>query len=444
MNDSRRPPIADSSLALLAKGYAWLPDRRRGTRGPLVRTRLMGQHAVALHGPEAVRFFYDERHVERASALPGPVLSTLFGHGAVHTLDGPAHRVRKGMFLSLLTGPRAVAALVDSAARAWDDAAASWPDRASVLLFDEASRVLAEGVCRWAGVPVVDAGPVARDLVAMVDGFGTPGPRHWRARRARARREEWLGRLVRDVRARHVTAPSGSALDTVARHRDADGRLLDAHTAAVELLNVIRPTVAVCWFVAYAAHALHRRPELRERLRRDDSAYAVAFAHEVRRFYPFAPFLGGRAVTDLVWQGEPIPSGALVLLDLYGQNHDPDLWEAPYAFEPTRFLERPPGRDDLVPQGGGDRAAGHRCPGEDVTIALLQALVPRLARLDYDVPDQDLRIPLNRLPARVCSGFVMEAVRAGDAPPPPRPGAAPGAGDGTRTAPTGAGTGRIR
>jgi fatty-acid peroxygenase len=412
MNQRRRPPFADSSLALLAKGYSWLPDRRRRTTAPLVRTRLKGQHAVALNGPEAVRFFYDERHVERGTALPGPVLSTLFGHGAVHTLDGQAHRARKDMFLSLLTGPEAVARVVRCVTESWEEAAESWSRRPSVVLFDEASRILTRGVCRWAGIPLADAGSTARDLVAMVDGFATPGPRHWRARRARARSEAWLGRLVEDVRAGAATAPDGSVLDSVVRHEDADGRLLDPHTAAVELLNVIRPTVAVCWFVAYAGHALRARPDVRESLREDDPAYAVAFAHELRRFYPFAPFVGGRAVTDLEWQGEPIPSGTMVLLDLYGQNHDPALWDEPYAFAPQRFLKHSPRRDELVPQGGGDRAAGHRCPGEDITIALLAALAPRLARLEYEVPDQDLRIPLNRLPARVRSGFVMESVGA--------------------------------
>ncbi|MER7897866.1 cytochrome P450 [Streptomyces sp. NPDC096046] len=409
MNQSR-PPIADSSLALLAKGYAWLPDRRRRTDAPLVRTRLMGQQAVALHGPEAVRFFYDERHVERRTALPGPVLSTLFGHGAVHTLDGRDHRVRKEMFLSLLTGAEAVAGLVDRVASEWDEAVESWPGR-RVVLFDETSRILTKGVCQWAGLVVEDPGPLARDLVAMVDGFATPGPRHWRARRARARCEAWLGRLVEDVRTGAVAAPAGSVLEGVVRHRDADGGLLDPHTAAVELLNVIRPTVAVCWFVTYAGHALRRRPDLRERLLGDDPAHAVAFAHELRRFYPFAPFVGGRAVTDLEWQGEPIPSGTMVLLDLYGQNHDPALFKDPYAFEPQRFLARPPEGDELIPQGGGDRDTGHRCPGEDVTIALLRALGPRLARLEYDVPEQDLRIPLNRMPARVRSGFLMDVVR---------------------------------
>ncbi|MFD5266393.1 cytochrome P450 [Streptomyces sp. NPDC058335] len=425
MDQSRRPPLADSSPALLAKGYAWLPDRRRRTTSPVVRARLMGQHAVALHGPDAVRFFYDERHVERGTALPGPVLSTLFGHGAVHTLDGRAHRTRKHMFLSLLTGPEAVAGVVDHVTKVWDETVPSWAGRPSVVLFDEVSRILTRGVCRWAGIPLDDVDRVARDMVAMVDGFATPGPRHWRARRARARSEAWLGRLVEDVRDGDTGAPAGSALDVVARHRDADGLLLDPHTAAVELLNVVRPTVAVCWFVSYAAHALHRGPDLRERLSEDDAAYAVAFAHELRRFYPFAPFLGGRAVTDLEWQGEPIPSGTLVLLDLYGQNHDPDLWADPYGFEPGRFLNRPPERDELIPQGGGDRTTGHRCPGEDITIALLGALGPRLARLDYTVPHQDLRIPLNRVPSRVRSGFVIEGVRV---PTPARHGAGRAAG----------------
>jgi alkylated DNA repair dioxygenase AlkB len=36
-------------------------------------------------------------------------------------------------------------------------------------------------------------------------------------------------------------------------------------------VNVIRPTVGVCWFVAFAAHALHRWPQNRERLRPGDA-----------------------------------------------------------------------------------------------------------------------------------------------------------------------------
>ncbi|MCX2968044.1 MULTISPECIES: cytochrome P450 [Streptomyces] len=391
----------DSTLALATEGYAWLPDLWRRRQGPLVRTRLLGRRAVALRGVDAVRFFYDERHVQRRTALPEPVVATLFGHGAVHTLDGTAHRTRKALFTHLLSDADDVSALTDEVTAAWDAAVPAWADRAEVVLFDEASVVLTRAVTRWAGVPQGDEAAtraLAADLVAMVDGFATLGPRHWRARRARARQEARLAELVEAVRARDAAAPEGSALAAVAAHRDADGVPLSARVAAVELLNVLRPTVAVTWFAAFAAHALHRWPEHRAELA--DPAYAHAFADEVRRFYPFAPFVAGHAVDDLTWRGEPIAAGTLVLLDLYGQNHDPALWDEPYTFRPARFTGRATDPDALVPQGGGDPATGHRCPGEPVTRALLATLADRLAALPYELPDQDLTIPLTRIPTR--------------------------------------------
>jgi fatty-acid peroxygenase len=252
---------------------------------------------------------------------------------------------------------------------------------------------------------------LARDLVALVDGFATGGPRHFRARRARGRREAELGRLVEQVRSGDRTVPPGSAVDVVARHRDADGEQLDPRVAAVELLNIIRPTTAISWFTAYSAHALIRWPENRARLAEGDAAFAEAFADEVRRFYPFAPFIGGRAPQEVHWDGERIPKNTMVLLDLWGQNHDADLWEDPYAFRPERFLAdgqvREIGAFELVPQGGGDPHTNHRCPGEQLTVAVLAALAVRLARLEFDVPEQDLSIPLSRIPARVADGVVL-------------------------------------
>jgi fatty-acid peroxygenase len=55
-----------------------------------------------------------------------------------------------------------------------------------------------------------------------------------------------------------------SALRSGAPHHDDKRELLDTHTAAVEVLNIIRTTAAVAWFMTCAAHAMHRwldRPE---------------------------------------------------------------------------------------------------------------------------------------------------------------------------------------
>jgi fatty-acid peroxygenase len=402
-------PRFENSPLLMAKGYGWLPDRRRGLGRRTVPTRLGGLPAYGIEGPEAARFLYDENHVVRGHAIPEPVQGTLFGKGAVHTLDGEAHRVRKAMFVALLMREDGIASLVQRAGEAWDDAAARWAGRPEIVLFEESAQVIAGAVTRWTGVPIADdeVPSLARDLQAMVDGFATGGPRHWRARRARGRREAWLGQLVSDVRAGTATVPEDSAVAVVAAHRDADGEQLDPRVAAVELLNIIRPTTAVSWFLAFSAHALIRWPDNRGRLADGDPAFAEAFAHEVRRFYPFAPFIGGRAPRAVEWDGERIPRNAMVLLDLYGQNHDPDLWGDPYAFRPERFLGREIGAFELVPQGGGDPRTGHRCPGEQLTVALLSALAVRLARLRFDVPEQDLAISLRRIPARPASGVVL-------------------------------------
>jgi fatty-acid peroxygenase len=404
-------PRFENGPMVLAKGYAWMPDKRRALGRRTVPTRLGGMPAVGLEGPEAARFLYDEDHVLRSHALPEPVQATLFGKGAVHSLDGEAHRVRKAMFVALLMREDGISSLVERTTAAWDDAARAWAARPEIVLFDASAEVIAGAVSRWAGVPLTDdeVPDLARDLLALVDGFATGGPRHFRARRARKRREAWLADLVEGVRAGTTAVPAGSAVEVVAQHRDNGGELLSPRIAAVELLNVIRPTTAVAWFVAYSAHALIRWPENRKRLADGDAADAEAFAHEVRRFYPFAPFIGGRAARDVEFDGERIPHNAMVLLDLYGQNHDAALWEDPYAFRPERFLTpeghgREIGEFELVPQGGGDPRTNHRCPGEQLTVALLSALAVRLARLQFDVPDQDLSISLRRIPARVADG----------------------------------------
>ncbi|MEU2391798.1 cytochrome P450 [Streptomyces sp. NPDC007369] len=419
----------DSTLPLLLHGYAWLPNRLRETAGAPVRTHLLGHPVIALHGPQAVSFFYDEQNVRRSGAVPEPVLDTLFGRGAVHTLDGAAHRVRKALFLSLLKDPDGVAALTEAAVREWRQTVAGERGGA-VVLFDTAAEALARAVCEWVGLaPTAEqARLMAHDCVAMVDGFASPGLRHLRARHSRTRQEAALAALITAVREGRQPVRDGSALASVAAHRDVDGLPPDERTCAVELLNIIRPTVAVTWFITFAAHALHRHPDLAEELRaasgRQLRDLSTAFAHEVRRFYPFVPFVSGVAVRDLTWQGIRIQRGTMVLLDVYGHGHDPALWDNPYHFTPARFTAHPDAVDRIVAQGGGDPALGHRCPGEDVTVSILAAFSGELARLDHDVPDQDLTIPLSRIPTRPHSGFVLHlAPAAADAAagPPSRP-----------------------
>jgi fatty-acid peroxygenase len=182
--------------------------------------------------------------------------------------------------------------------------------------------------------------------------------------------------------------------------------------AAVELLNVLRPTVAVARFVTFAALALHEHPRSKQKLRSDD--YLEHFVQEVRRYYAFFPFIGGHVREPFDWRGHRFTEGTWVLLDLYGTDHDERVWENPEAFRPERFAKRgEPDAFDFIPQGGGDHFAGHRCAGEWVTIALMKAAVRLLTEsMQYDVPaQQDLAVPLTRMPTLPKSGFAMRDVR---------------------------------
>src|SRR3546814_10231988 len=64
-----------------------------------------------------------------------------------------------------------------------------------------------------------------------------------------------------------------------------------------------RPTVAIARYVIFAALALHRRPDCRERLIAGSDAEREAFVQEVRRFFPFFPFVGGRVREGFDWRG---------------------------------------------------------------------------------------------------------------------------------------------
>jgi fatty-acid peroxygenase len=427
-----RDPALDSTFALLREGYDFIANRCRRLHSDAFRTRVMGLPTVCIHGREAAELFYDESKLQRAHALPRRVVTTLFGKHAVHTLDDAAHRARKSAFLSLMS-PRSLALLNERMAQEWRLAIRRWEQLPELVLFDEAQQVLARGVCGWAGVPLPEHEVAARtrDLATLVDAFGGVGPRLWAGKLARVRLQLWLGKLIHDVRRGALRPRPGSALFVMADHREPDGKPLDLRTAAVELLNVIRPTVAISWYVSFAALALHEHPEARAQLQREAfgesaGAYTDCFMQETRRFYPFTPFLGAMVRRSFHWHGHDFVPGTLVLLDVHGTNHDPALWESPLEFRPDRFKHWREDAFSFIPQGGGNPLTGHRCPGEWLTMHNLALALHFLTRcMEYEViADQDLRVDPSRMPTRPKSGFRIRRVRATqllDAPAPTLP-----------------------
>ncbi|PYY52917.1 cytochrome P450 [Curtobacterium sp. MCSS17_011] len=413
----------DDSLSLLTRGYGFGAHLWRRTRpgARAVGFRLLGRPALLVRGAEGVGLFYDGDRTARHGAMPAIVQRTLFGVGSVHSLDGAEHHHRKATFVDVAYEDEQVRRLAPLLAREWATERDAWLAGGTRSAYDAAVGAIGRAVMRWAGLPGTPAAKTrwAARLAQVVDGFGVPySPeylqavlnRHWSDRHAR--------RLVEAVRGGRLTPEPHTALHEWAWHRDASGALLPARLAGIELQNSIRPAIAVARFVAFAAKELHDRPEWRARIAaesaaadtadgpRVDGALAVAFAQEIRRTAPFVPMLPAWATTDVELDGEHLPAGGRVVLDITGTDTDEHSWDRAGDFDPSRFL----GVDDyeaittFVPHGGADVATGHRCPGEKVAIAALAAAVSVLSDPRVTILDDGLQVDRRRLPTKPASG----------------------------------------
>lgn len=411
----RRPGVLDrlpeATPALLAEGYWWGTRQCAARSSDVAPTRLLGRRATVALGRDAAERFYGEQ-VRRAGAAPRRLQRSLLGVGGVQGLDGAAHRHRKRLFLDLLTPP-ASDELTAVIVRVWRDRLPSWERAGDITLFDELGPLLCQAVCEWARVPL-PTDQVARratQLEALIDAGSGVGPRYWRSLLARRRLEAWLSGLIEQVRRGNLEVPVEAALARVARHTELDGQLLDARIAAVELLNILRPTVAIDRFIVFLAVALHDHPEWRRRVA-DDPDATRRFVTEVRRHAPFFPLVAGRAADRLTLGGQPVQPGTRLMLDLFGSNRDPRTWPDPDVFDPARHAE--PSADPflVIPQGGGDHATGHRCAGEWVTVSVMEAAARLLTHeMTYRVPPQNLRVDMRRMPTLAASGLRLTDVR---------------------------------
>ncbi|WP_119677333.1 cytochrome P450 [Indioceanicola profundi] len=407
----------DSTLALLREGYRFIPNRCERLGSDMFRTRLMLRPAICIRGEEAARIFYTPGRFTRRGALPPTTLRLLQDKGSAATLDNRPHRHRKSLFMGLMT-PEAVERAADLMEEEWRARLPAWEQAEEVTLFPQAEDILTRTACRWAGVPLDEreADQRRRELGAMIHGAGSAGPRAMRGLVMRRRTERWARELIRGVRDGTVAVPHDTPLHRVATWRELSGEPMDEAVAAVELLNLLRPMVAVDRYIVFTALALHEHPVARPAPDADEGE-VERFVQEVRRLAPFFPAVGGRVLEPFEWRGHRFGRGDWVLLDLYGTNRDSRTWRNAHMFRPSRFKEWDGSPDSLVPQGAGDHHTGHRCPGEWITIALMKRAVRLLtAAMEYEVPPQDLRVPLNRMPTGPASGFRIGRVRRAGQP----------------------------
>jgi fatty-acid peroxygenase len=400
-------PWRDRTLSMALKGYPFGLEVTSGRQA--AETVLLLRRTVVALGPEMARAFYAPGAFQRRGAMPLRVKATLTGLGAIQGLDGEQHRQRKAFFLALL-GEQGVRQFMDIFISDWNEERQHWREAGSVTLHDEIPKVLARSACKWVGVPqdwldAEDATGLLRDLYespARV-GYG-----HWQGLTSRMRLEKRLAALVRDIRGEEITVDARSPLFSWSMYRE-NGYWLPARVTAVEILNLLRPIVAIERYLLFVTHALVSHPEWRERLANQDPQDVLHFVDEVRRLYPFFPGVLGRATSETTMAGVPVMEGDRVMLDLYGSGHDPNTWESPETFDPDRFVRQPVDQFNLIPQGGGDAAATHRCAGEALTVAVMGFVAGNLASDPswHATDERDMVIQLNEIPPMPKAGMVV-------------------------------------
>jgi fatty-acid peroxygenase len=412
MSQMPRDVWPDATIPLLADPYRYISRRARAMGTDIFRSRLLAQPAIFLTGAKAAAFFYAPGAFTREGRDPRADRACAVRRRRRAAAGRRAHRHRKALWLGLMEGD-SLDRFEREILRAWDEGIPELTASDEADVFLHSARVITRAICRWAGVPLEprDAEETSTMLSSMFLHAAALGPAQLVGRRNRARAQDWARRLV--LARRHGEAGvDGSILATIAGWTAEDGTPIAAEAAATEVLSLLRPTVANAVYITFLAMGLFRHPEHAEAVA-SDAAFRHAFVQEVRRLAPFFPMLAARPVADTAWHGFDIPAGTRTILDLYGTGRDPGAWNDPDTFRPERFLRWPGNPWTPIPQGGGAHAQTHRCPGEWMTLRLMEALAQRLAASRYDVVTPDARPNYRSAPALPRGGFLITNVRPG-------------------------------
>jgi len=403
----------DHTLGLLREGYMYISNRCHSFHSDIFATKLLGKKAICMRGKEAAELFYDEEKFKRNKAIPNHIVQSFFGENSVQTLDATSHRHRKDMLMSVMTQEK-INELIDIVKEAWNKTLHRWEQMEEVAFYEDVQKLLCKAACEWVGIAIDDndLNKRTKALASLFEAAASIGPAYWSARNARNSLNRWISELIEGIRSDNVRLHPETIIYKFAFSRDLDGNLFDVKTAAVEVVNLLRPIVAISIFINFLMLALYHHPEEKEKLQTKDKQYFEMFVQEVRRFYPFFPFVTALVKKDFMWGPYTFKEGTLTILDIYGTNHDPELWQDPNLFNPERFRDWEESPFRFIPQGGGDYWLGHRCAGEWVTVEIMKVSLDYLVnQITYDVPDQDLSFSMVSIPSIPHSKIVLENVQ---------------------------------
>lgn len=210
-----------------------------------------------------------------------------------------------------------------------------------------------------------------RSVVPIPPSWPTPGNR--RGQRAVARLDKVVYGLIEARRRSPVER--NDFLSMLLAARDEEGGRMDDKQVRDEAMNIFlagHETTANA--LAWTFYLLAKHPEVRARMEQEidghlagrtpalaDLAklpYTMMVFKESMRLYPPAFVVARRALRDVEVGGRLVRKGELVIVNIIGMHHSPELFADPERFDPTRFApeaEKAIPKNAFLPFGAGPR-----------------------------------------------------------------------------------------
>jgi fatty-acid peroxygenase len=401
----------DTAFGLFFQGYPSLLKKFRSQQRDVLETNLLPFFkAIAMRGEDAARLFYDDRKFTRRGILQKTQYNNFVATGSPQSEPVITEHKTHTAPAQVMSG-ESINRLEQIFVEQWQECIDQWQTRSSIVLFNEAEKLLCITACQWLGIPLheQEINLRAGQLSVLLDADGAVGPRYFRGRTCRKKLEMWLTLLTADLRGGRLRVPDNSVFHSVAFRKDESGNVIDAYSVALELLSVLKPIVAVARHIVFSALALHENQHYTGKLKANAKMYEH-FVHEVRRYYPFAPMLAAKVLTPFEYEGVKFDKGVVVMLDIYATNHHENAWKNPGAFYPERFENWTNSNAfNFMQQASHATTIGQSHAGEQITTRLTMAALQFLnEKMQYLVPDQNLSIDINRLPAVPQSRFKIK------------------------------------
>ncbi|KAL3632268.1 hypothetical protein CASFOL_025252 [Castilleja foliolosa] len=391
--------------------------------GPTFKTRIMGYPTVVVNGAEANKFILSNEFKLVVSSWPSSSVQ-LMGPNSIMEKQGEAHRCLRGIVATSLS-PAGLERLVPRICKTIDiHLEKHCKEGEETVRIYNLTKVTTFTIVLECLLGIEVKPGMLEMFEKVLEGvFATPvnfpGSRFARAKSARNEIEDMLLGIIRTKReemekGREKGDEEGGILLSRLVEALIRGEISEAEVAdnVVLLVFAAHDTTSFAIAMTFRMLALHpdccyilekehndilRNKRPGEYLTYEDTKkmiYTWQVARESMRIFP--PIFGSfrKATQDIEYDGYTIPKGWKILWTAYGTHYDPEYFEDPLSFNPSRF-EEPMQAYAYVPFGGGPRlCAGYQLARLNILIFVHYVVT----RYDWALVSPDEPITIDPLP----------------------------------------------